>query len=522
MKKAICLLLVFCLLAALSACGTINIDLPVNGSTEKPAPQTTAEKPADLTVAPTETEAPVTTEEPAPVTTEPAPAQPAEAPEVSKLPARWTLQELGAVDNSGKDLYFYKDNVFRYVRESADSTYLIATDPMGNPISEEKYGNVSCLMPSVYAVSLLSDDINSTGILLENGEQALPCEAAIIRTLNESFNSDLISTRYLYLIYGTETTTDKSEAFFYTTSAMISLTPSEGDTLYKGYGKVYDLQERRIVPDLMITNSSTSAVKTAGNLIVCTNEDYSYSVYNSNGELLFSGSGVDVGNDFFIVDYKTVMDVNGDTLYTSDAYLQIIKGTGNYMYSSDYKTSLLTVYDKNGAVLFEISDDYSVSRDEGGYFQAKKDSAGYLLDAEGKEVFKVEDSSYPSYEGYGIWEISPNDSELPSVYYLADGRNGNCGQRYLHDLVNEVKNETSGVHTYRFWNDPETDVNIEGSYIEGLTSAILYVHGKPGKLIDCFSGETLLTADDFEFVKGGYVYAKTGNDYTVYKLELGY
>lgn len=518
MKKTICLLLsVLLMLCVFSACGGEEPAKPAS-TDAKPDTEATAgpeTKPA--------TDAPATTEEPVVTTTEaPEPVKPAEPPEMAKLPVGWSLTELGKADNSNRDLYFYRNSVFRYQKDKDGVEFLTATDHMGNPISEQRYGNVSVVLPGVYAVSALSEDINCTGILLESGEELLPCEAAIINPIYESCNSDLKSERYVFVIYATEPTTNKDEAFFYATDAMISITPEEGDSLYKGYGMVFDLAEKRFVPDLKITNSSISSVKTGGNLISYTHEDYSRSIYNADGKLVCEGSSVEVGNDFVLVDYKTIQDAEGNVLYESDIGLNILKGSGNYLNASDYSKDTVRLIDRFGGLLFEVDDSYSIFEEAGGCFPARKDDSGCLLDAAGQELLRVDDCYSPDYAGYGIWEFTPNESSASSIYYLANGKSVTAAQRYANHLLNEVKNETSGVSTFRFWNDPETDVDFKCSYASSLGEGLLYVHDKPCSLVDSFSGETLLTAEGFELVEDKYVFAKNGTEYTVYELTPEY
>ena len=521
MKKAICILLTLCLLAALCACGKETE--PTTPATQAKPVETAAptDKPAETSDKP-ETQTPVetSTEEPTVPTTEaPAPVQAAEAPALEPFPAKWTLKELGPVDNSARDLYFYRDTMFRYEKGAEDETFLIATDHLGNPISEERYGNIDGLLPGMLAVTALKDDINSTGVILESGEVLIPCEAAIIKTISEEYNTDAASERYLYVIYGTEVTTNKDEAFFYATSAMISISPSEGDVLYKGYAMIFDTVEKRFVPNIKVTNASMSAVKTGGSLICCTNEDYSKSVYNSSGELLYQGSNVSLGNDFFLKDYNTVVDAAGNTLQESERNLNVLRGSGNYLNAGDYKSELISITDRSGGLLFEIGKDYSIYEEGGGYFLANKENTGYLIDAAGQEVASLENCYSPDYLGRGVWEFASKDSDTPSLYYLSNGTSFTA-KRYMSSLVNEVPNETSGLYTFRYWNAPEQDVNIECSYYEKVADGLIFANGKPGSLIDCFSGETLLSADSVELVDGRYLYVRNGNEYTVYELSL--
>ena len=526
MKKIICLLLAACLLLGLGACSKTPEPPADTGAKTDTAAATQAPGTEALGTEAPGTEAPATepaTEEPVVTTTEaPAPAVPAEAPELAQLPAKWSLKELGTVDNSDRDIYFSHETVFRYTRDG-DDVILTAVDLKGEAISQEKYANVRALLPGVLAVSTVSEDINSTGLILEEtGEQILPCEAAIIRTISEEYDSDLDSQRYLYVIYGTEVTENKDEAFFYATSAMISITPGEDDVLYKGYARVFDLVEKRFVPELTVTNSSMIAVKTGGSLISYTDENNVTTILNSDGVAVRENAEYPyLGCDIALVDGNTVIGADGSTLFESENYLTLLDGSGKYVVENIYNADEVRVFDARGAELFAVSGEYSVYSEGGGLFCGRKDNKdACLLDAQGKVVVAVEDAYTPEYKGCGVWEISYSENEKNSTYYLADGRSVTGSEKYAHDLVLETKNETSGVCTLSFWNDPEKTVDVEASYIDRLANGLVVANGKPCSLIDCFSGETLLTAESIELVEGKYIFAKDGSSYKVFELTL--
>ena len=88
------------------------------------------------------------------------------------------------------------------------------------------------------------EDVNKTGLYTGEGEELIPCEAAsIVRPYNRERDF-----HFLAVIYTTEQTDDKSESIIYFTESMISLHAGEDDVMYKGYAKIYDLDNRKEPP----------------------------------------------------------------------------------------------------------------------------------------------------------------------------------------------------------------------------------------------------------------------------------
>ena len=376
MKKPICLILALCLSLSLCACG----DSPApaasgESSTQAPVSQSTA-----ATTTEAVTEAPVTETTEAPVETEPPFVPQGKVELVSEpMPAGYTLKELGPVADGEGTLTFRSDDLLvRYEKDENGNTLYLPVDHMGKQISNERYGYFEELLPGLFLVSSLEDSVNNTGLMNEDGEMLIPCECAIITDCTME-NTDGAKSQFLRVIYATEETENEDEAFFFASNAYFSLHPEEGDKLYKGYAKIYDLENKCFVPELTITNPNKFDTSFGGGLIYVQTEDDEKLLYNAAGRELFKSSdyvGIDIGDGFYVIDYTQVFDTDGNLLFErgDDDSLQIIRGSARFLSCYNYDAKLLSVYDYYGNKLFELAEGPNVmSAEANGCFAASVD-----------------------------------------------------------------------------------------------------------------------------------------------------
>lgn len=444
--------------------------------------------------------------------------------EVDALPKEWTLTELGAAEDGQGTLTVRSDDLLvRYERDGDNKVRYYPVDHMGKTLSDQVFDDVEELLPEVYTVRAIQEGVNNTGLLLEDGEQLLDCEAAIIRCVYSTYTEQ--SERYLLVVYGTEETENEDEAFFYATESWFSIQPEEGDVFYKGYGKVYDLELRRFVPELTINNADKYALHAGGSLLSYEDEEGVTRLYNADGKELYKVEGyasLDLGDSFAVVDYSTVLDEQGEVLLKSEDYWNVLDGTGRFLVSNGYGDQKTKVMDYFGNLLFELPGDHRVNRDGGGYFCGSIGEDGALFDKDGNIVVQVEGISSPSYEGYGIWEFYSLDSEVKTVYYLANGTTVEADGRSAYELINELAEPPEGEQGILPWNAPEEPVTVPGSYPDRLTSALTLIGDREKTLIDCFGGNILLTGKSIEFANSRYIYVETDGGLTVYELQPAY
>ena len=318
--------------------------------------------------------------------------------------------------------------------------------------------------------------------------------------------------RFLYVIYGTEVTENENEAFFYATPKMFSVTPQDGDTYYKGYARVYDLETRKFVPDVTITNRDSSATYPGGSIFQYVDENGENFVYNTDGKAVYeTKADVEMGNDFFIVERKAVYDKDGELLFESTNYPSVIKGSGLFIKDGEM------VRDMYGNKMFDNPEGVYISCESGGLFGGSNSNAKScaLYDVNGNVVYSPELESYPTYEGYGIWKFFVSDAEH-MTYYLLNGKTVTALDKMAYNLISK----SSDSKQLAPWNMPENLVELTGSVSTTSIDTLMVERiERVDHLIDCFTGEELLSADNITVTKDGFVYAAEGDVMTVYKLS---
>lgn len=520
LKKLFALFLALCMLLSLCACGGSPLPIPSTAGNETKAPDVT--KAPDTAPA---TEPIVETDEPTEAPTEPA-YVPSEKLEIvyDKVPTKWTLTELGPVSDGEATLTTRSDDLLvRYERDENDQVRYIPVDHMGKALTDVRYGYVEQLTSDLFIVSAVVDDVNNNGLMTETGELLIPCETAIIKPVSCAYDSD-DSSRFLLVVYATEETTNEAEAFFYSSNSFFSIRPEEGDKFYKGYGKIYDTEKRQFVPELTITNPDRYDTQCGGANIYITTVDDENIVYNADGKEVFSSSDssyLQMGSAFYIVDYQDVYDPDGNLMYHSDDTLQLINGSGQFLMVRNYTQEGVTVTDFYGNPLFTTQEVSTFSSEANGYFSSSVSSEkGILFNAEGEIVASVDGAYTPAYEGFGIWRFSFSDSEKNANYYLVNGATVVSSERSAYNLVNELKEEGSEGKSFFPWNNPTEKITVDCSYFTTVCPGLFIANGKTKALVDCFSGETLLTADRLSFANEKYIYATVDGVTTVYELNL--
>ena len=441
--------------------------------------------------------------------------------EIDRLPAHWAIQELGlASDEETGTLAVRSDDLLvRYEKDEDGTIHYYPVDHMGKMLTEDSYADVEELMPGLYTVQAFGEGVNNTGLLTEDGEMLIDCEAAIISLMRCDYSRDY-SERFLVVVYGLEETENQDEAFFRATKSMFSLTPQEGDVFYTGYAKVYDLEKHAFIPGLTINNGDKYATSAGGSCFSYRDENGVTTLYNAEGTSLFSESNaaLELGDGFALLNYQTVIDDQGDVLFQSENYLNILSGSGRFLLNSGYGEDEAVVYDYFGNQMFSVPGDVRVSSDGGGLFCCSDDNDGMLYDVQGNLVVRVENIGTPSYEGKGIWLFYSLNDEVSSVYYLANGTTVTPDDKSAYMLVNKLSDAPEGSISIAPWNAPEEPVTLNCSYDSTLCDALTLCRGDESNLVECFGGSILLNEKNIDFADGSYLYVKTDDGLVVYEL----
>lgn len=238
---------------------------------------------------------------------------------------------------------------------------------------------------AVFEVRMPGDNVKSLGLYSEDGEELIPCNAAIMKQMEGS-------SRFIEVIYTTNKTTDEDKAIMYTTDSTFSLSPEEGDVMYEGYVRFFDLKEKRMVPIPDVTsNAELHNYRACGNSLIYDNSrNDEIIIYNANGE--------------------EIKKYNNE-----DMSLQV----GNGIYSLDKGSETYTLYDENAKELLQKNQIICCDYDNEDYIGIKNDGKVSVCDRDGNEI--IPEGDYTDFKGmYGKY-IFCMEKDDKNVYIKKDG-----------------------------------------------------------------------------------------------------
>ena len=364
----------------------------------------------------------------------------------------------------------------------------------------------------LYVVALENDEINNTGLVSLTDGVLVPLEAATLEYATEKPED----ARFVEVVYATDKTDNEDECFVYSTDKMVSISVEEGDTMYKGYAKVYDLEKHAFVDGVEITNGSRNAMKDLGDAFVVQDEDDKYTMYDASGKEVWSSSEyADFGRHTltYQADGKSyIVDATGQPTFVTEGYLNTLTSTDDLYIMQDGDDK--QVIDSKGNVVLEETYEKVIGEYDG-IFAVSDAGKSMIVDAQGKVLTDdVEE-----------FTVSPL---LPGILTYKNG----AGKRMLclsnGTLIEDIDGSMSDMDFYK---DDSHLVVSTGSYDVTVTSPSVlttglirgHVDGSSDTyaLYDLFSGTELLDAS-YETINwaGGYVYAFKDGTWTVYEAKL--
>ena len=413
-----------------------------------------------------------------------------------------------------------------YVRTYADALINVANDNtfrMLTPEGKDALGvdltNIEYLGHGLYVVRKVADNINNAGLVTAEGEVLIDFEAGLI-SWPKSLYSD--TDRFLSVIYTTGETDSEDDAIMYATDSLFSFTPSEDDTLYTGYRRVFDLQTGKFVENAENTTGDSYSVTPCGGSFFMVGDDGKNRLYSAEGKVIMEPTGYVsyIGNGSFLISDNGyhIYDETGKETYTSDSYLNMLQGPSNFYYYEDKDSEETVLIDKNGKEVGRIEANSLYEEAGEGVIRIKSNGGAYqLVDLKGNVLFDT-----------GAESISQTD-KLPGSfysskgdgfnYYLADGRTGTIEKGYGFNFIGTDKGEKA---YYCFADEDYTikpgERSSYGEFPGTLESGASY---SQSGLIDCFTGETLLEERYSTISKIGHYLAaedgETGN-WEIYKV----
>lgn len=435
-------------------------------------------------------------------------------PSISITPGTYgyTLTQVGYIKDPDRDLSVQYDALLR-----VDGNTGVMLSYLGQDINKLVISGVEHLGNGAYIVQSTKEDVNCVGLISQDGELLIPDEACKISWPKSSYSS---TDRYLIVTYITGETTNKDECFVYASDSLISFGPQDGDKMYTGYSRVYDLKNRKFVDNVKITNSDSYAMQPCGDNFFVTDENDITILYNEKGENIFqTARNVEAGNGTFIVSdsgtYR-VYDEEANQTYTSNRGLYHVKGDNGYIYTIENNRS--KIMDRNGNQVAGTTVE-SVYEEIDGVFKIKGNGRYGLLGVDGTVILPCEKYDNVTHLGDNVY-----------MSYVS-GENG-----YIYTLINKsgiiIEGLTaSGIYDLVLMdgekafviNDKAYSLTLEDDYPQKLMLGLIASQSDSNGLygvFDLFSGEQLLNYE-YEVIKSaaGYLYAYKNGEWTIFQVN---
>ncbi|MCD8082431.1 MAG: hypothetical protein LUE86_02615, partial [Clostridiales bacterium] len=429
--------------------------------------------------------------------------------EGSKKFIGYTLEKTGEIESQqgmtvlSNYIKINKDNAFQLVSGKGE----ILTD---------SYYDVSYLGNGFFAVRNSDTELNSKGLIDENGEQLIPCEAADIEWMRSIFSTNDFSeeNRYLKVTYALEKTEDKDEAFLFVTDRMIAISPDEDDTLYTGYATIYDTKEHQFVSNIKMTNNEGEV--SGDNLMITDDDGMSY-LYDANGNILMktdkywssnAGKGYVITHD---AGSYEVYDEKGSLAFSSAKMLARVVSTSRFLERAE-EGGGFSLLDMEGNMVLPGA--YETIREIYGMVQVRlKDNTYQLTDLNGT-VIASSDNEFNMLEPGYYYSKCADDT------YMLVGPEG-----IIMEDLEQYPNKACVVDGTKalVLSEKEFSLQLDGDKITQLSTGIIAVQsdssGKVG-VFDLFTGKKLL---DYMYseIKGGddYLFARLGDTWEIYKIN---
>lgn len=444
----------------------------------------------------------------------------AEGGKASKVPDyRYELAKVGTYKGDESSLRFIYGAA---IVEREDGYQIVGKDGKlfldGQVFADYDYwGN------GVYVVTAQGGDVNSKGLISVGDGKTLPCEAGMITSLMDN-SHDREYSRFVEVIYAEGETEDKSEAFFYTHESdgliNVSFGPSEGDKLYKGYARIYDLQTGTFVEGVQL-DSPTEAHDFGDSFVI--KQGRGATMYDASGKVLWSGEEGVTAYDRCLTwskdDKRQLIDSKGKGRYVSKESIRPISCGAGWQ-SGDYATEESAaphvVIDFDGKKV--LSGSYaSVFRYCNGLFLAKEkegDTKCAVVGMDGTSVAETTSSSITAASpGYNCFETEDGFAITKGSKLIAQSEGFPQSSR---DLVAEKDGK------YLVLNEEKYTLALDS--VEALCPGL--VKGRDADSVaygvyDLFTGKRLLKEEYDEIMYADdCVWAYKNGSWTIYDVGL--
>ena len=418
------------------------------------------------------------------------------------------LKEVGSV--RGKDDYKLTHGGLVHV-EGENYTFC---DLKGNIVDNRPLEDIAYLGWDLYSVTFRDDgEINSTGLVTAEGEVLIPFDAAIVTFPDEQ--TEDVRPRYILVFTGTEETTNKDEALYYSTDREYAFSPNEEDKFYKGFLRIFDLETREYVNGLEFEKGYHYDFAQVGDNILVKVGDKAV-VYSPEGNPVYTEQTSLSYNSSYLLDEidnkYVIMDADGNQLSASDAYTSVLDYNSDYFLLHNDKTSVINANGKpvlNG----EWDTIYVENKDR---FRVKNngDAADSLVIADGSVI--ASDSGTFGFDPLGFIGYGKSEN-----YTLITP--GNRIIKNLEDNSGKLFFTRDDKASYLILNTGEF-TSANGCDSRGVLTGVIALENADHKfnLVDAFTGEELIgfKYDGVGYINNDYIYCEDGDDIVIYKVNI--
>ena len=456
--------------------------------------------------------------------TEPAPVQTTEAVEENKIPdnivqpytvenQKVSLKQVASFTEPVKLSFSSSMPVKREtVNEKAVDTLLSYE---GKDLLGKGYHNYTYFGAGVTAAYIYDTEVPKCELVNVNtGEVYLADGAAKI---------EKISDRFYYVIYATEKTDNQEECFIYFTDRLLAMSPDEGDLLYKGYGKIFDMEKKKIIDSIQIDNGGTK-MKACEDTICLEKNWNTFDFYDADGKQLGQTmEDTSIGTKYIIQETN-----DGVAIYDSKLNkLGAVKGAGpvddesstydlvsdRYLEyrDDDYNVGIMTI---SGKKVLDAKYEFCNGSWNDYLIMYNEDDTASLLLGDGTEL--IAGGTYESIyklDEYPAFKLQTKDDK--DFLYLPNGK--------LVDITDAY--ESGSIYYMDVGEDYTTESYLlyQTGEWKTYTNAKTLGHGllrTDEGIVDMFSGEVLLEGDyDYVYDTEEYIYIYTDNTWLVYQIE---
>ncbi|MBQ7370479.1 MAG: hypothetical protein IJW67_01115 [Blautia sp.] len=373
---------------------------------------------------------------------------------------------------------------------------------------------------------LNEENVNTTGLISMDGTVLIPCEAASIALPG---NREKDGIRFVAVIYATDKTENEDECIIYFTNSMFSFSISEDDVMYKGYARIYDIQEERFVEGIQLDSFGRDSLQDLSDSFVIKGIGGSSKMYDPEGNVIWETTGylnditahalsVSSGGTYYIVDSA------GKDRYRSEANIGDLNDQLDYftIYDGDGENAKYHAIDIDGNRVLDLAQPILYSAC-GKYFNTSSDDNGYnVVDEKGNVVIENAKSSINVLGSYGYVKM-----EDGSFYLInPDGLYSELEEANVSDLFFGKGDKAVVLNTGEASLSFSDTADLRTKGVGLLVAEEQSSSGDYYGAYDLFTGEQILPTEYTEInTAGDYIFANrtgsgTNSVWEVYKAEL--